>query len=302
MTEDDDWPTFSTDLSAALREHSARSLAAKANWGKTTVAEIKRGQRRPSRDQLEDLLVAARFDEDARRSWRARFDAAAGRNAIKEPPSSAPQAIEEVRPARDQAVLGTLHNEPRPERRRGPLPRRTLVVGACLLAVVLVVVGGLVWLGQRGNAVGVPTAQATPTPSDTSRSTSSTPSTSSEPSGTIDSPRDGASVGSDAGVTLKGSVEMIGGDTLWLVDRDPDGAYTADTAVDLTGPDTWSAQDSPIGDADELPQTLTILLIRADDRCAALLRRKVDAKDSSFDVLPGNCVVLDRVRVRVDRP
>lgn len=69
-----------TDLARRLSHLSARELARLSGWGRTTVTEIKKGIRTPSRVQLEDLLTAAGARVDEAEQWLSRYD---GMNAIR---------------------------------------------------------------------------------------------------------------------------------------------------------------------------------------------------------------------------
>lgn len=62
---------FSHALATRLQTISARRLAEKSGWGRTTVTEIKTGRQLPSAEQLEDLLTAAGADSEEIHTFQA---------------------------------------------------------------------------------------------------------------------------------------------------------------------------------------------------------------------------------------
>jgi hypothetical protein len=120
----------------------------------------------------------------------------------------------------------------------------------------------------------------------------------------IVSPGGGTTAGSSTGVELTGTsaADDLRTRSLFLLDRDADGLYTADVSITVDGHGRWKAEDKPIGDATDVGAQIRILLVAADDSCASYLSRKIDSDQPSFRRLPPGCAVADAIVVRVDRP
>lgn len=116
---------FARQLSQSLAGTSARKLAERSGWGRTTVTEIKLGRQLPTAVQLEDLLMAAgvapaeiaRLHEDLTR-------------------------LHEMTPPKAVAGEPTAEKTVAPVIPGFPAPRRRYVMGAALVLVLM----GFVWV------------------------------------------------------------------------------------------------------------------------------------------------------------
>lgn len=109
----------------------------------------------------------------------------------------------------------------------------------------------------------------------------------------------GAEVSAKKGFTAKGTVRNLPrGESLWVLDRDNDGFYVAQSAT-FQG-ETWSARSAPLGEDDQRrPFESEFVLVRATPNCADSIR---NAQDQFLKRMPKECVILETRFVRVTRP
>jgi hypothetical protein len=176
------------------------------------------------------------------------------------------------------------------------------IVGAGLLASAFLIPG----VASRSSGQAISPSPASTGPIDRSPSLQSTKSLPTEPviSGPIVRlifPSNGTPVPQARGFVAQGTVSQLGNDTIWLTDYD--GGYTVDNEATVNGDGAWSASDTDLGNSGEsLPFYLTIRVILADSRCAATLQATSNTDSDYLTSLPGGCVVVGGVTVRVTTP
>jgi hypothetical protein len=124
---------------------------------------------------------------------------------------------------------------------------------------------------------------------------------STRPTVSLTSPASGTAVSRTKEFHVKGTVNHLGNDTIWLADYD--GGYAVDDEATVFANDTWEATDSNVGNPDQaLPFPLTVRVILADTQCAKRLQQTMDSNADYITVLPGGCTVVGDVNLKVTAP
>jgi hypothetical protein len=193
-------------------------------------------------------------------------------------------------------------------------------VRSASLSAVVVVLGIAValWAVQLPGARD-PKVPAVPTPTATSRSpfpsiTSTPPAPGGAPSSPASTPSraqpkanftqlsEARHVSVRRGVIVQGKVTgLTDGQSLWLVDEDPDGTFTPDEKARVRG-EAWTAVSAPIADPSVIPVRIKLHIVFATYACAKDLYTAVNSADSTLPALPPGCTIADTREIRVDRP